>query len=189
MGKSLPITVLNTLLLTVLIATALERNSLWSDSTALFTDVVAKSPDKARPLFQLGRGLKQEGKWEQAIAAYIMFIQIETDIGHIADAYNNLGRIFEQTGRTSDAQKAYEHSVRLDPHNSIAYNNLGLIYLAQNDVKRAIQQFRSAIFYNPSYAKAHANLGKALMAQGSFAEAGEEDNAARSLGLSMQSQP
>jgi len=44
-----------------------ERNTIWSNAVSLWSDVVKKSPQKARPHNNLGNGLKDQGKAETGL--------------------------------------------------------------------------------------------------------------------------
>ena len=65
--------------------------------------------------------LAMQGRWQEAIKINKSLIEMFPDD---VDAYNRLGRAYMETGIFSEARKAYEQSLKLDPYNTIAKKNL-----------------------------------------------------------------
>ncbi len=65
--------------------------------------------------------LAMQGKWQEAIVTNKSIINVFPED---VDAYNRLGRAYMETGEYVQAQKAYEHSLRIDAYNAIAKKNL-----------------------------------------------------------------
>jgi len=65
--------------------------------------------------------LAMQGKWQDAIGINKSILDTVPDD---VDAYNRLGRAYMETGVLSEAKKAYEQAIKLDPYNSIAKKNL-----------------------------------------------------------------
>ncbi len=65
--------------------------------------------------------LAMQGKWQEAIDINKTILEVFPDD---VDALNRLGRAYMETGEYPQAQKAYEHSLRLDAYNAIAKKNL-----------------------------------------------------------------
>jgi len=62
-----------------------------------------------------------QGRWEDAIEANRTILSLCPDD---AESYNRLGKAYMEMGRYTEAQQAYEQTLRLDPINSIARKNL-----------------------------------------------------------------
>ncbi len=64
--------------------------------------------------------LAMQGRWRDAIDANKDIINAGADV----DAYNRLGRAYMEIGEYTQARDAYNHTVELDPLNTIARKNL-----------------------------------------------------------------
>ena len=80
-------------------------------------------------------------------------------------ALHALGCLDSDAGRTDEAARAFEETIRLAPDYPEARNNLGLMRARQGRMDDAIRQYRAALALDPSLADAHNNLGFALAAQ------------------------
>ncbi|MGB3205657.1 MAG: tetratricopeptide repeat protein [Crinalium sp.] len=86
------------------------------------------------------------------------------------DAYNNLGNLLKAAGDLTNARKAYEIALQIDPNFTIGYYNLGMTLRAMGFFEDAIAVYRKAIAINPNYAEAYQNLGVVLLQSGNVAE-------------------
>jgi tetratricopeptide (TPR) repeat protein len=101
---------------------------------------------------------------------------------HYANAHNNLGIVFRQSGRFREAEEAFLRVLDLAPDNACAHTNLGRIYEALNLHDAALAAHRRAIECQPELIDSHANLGVCLMSLGRFDEAASAFETALSLG-------
>jgi len=65
--------------------------------------------------------LALQGKWADAIAANQNILAL---FPSDAEAYNRLGKAYTELGKYNEARDSYEHSLQIDPGNSIAVKNL-----------------------------------------------------------------
>jgi CHAT domain-containing protein/tetratricopeptide (TPR) repeat protein len=72
----------------------------------------------------LGRALGNQGKHEEAIAAYELAIEINPTLG---TTHNNLGNSLRSLERLEEAAEAYRRAIELTPTLVVAYNNLGFV--------------------------------------------------------------
>jgi len=86
-------------------------------------------------------------------------------------AYNNLGNVRLNQGRTEQAIVLFRESLRINPNNAKAQRNLGLAFFRQGRVEEAISHYYEALRINPAYANARLDLGNALLQQGRTEEA------------------
>jgi tetratricopeptide (TPR) repeat protein len=98
------------------------RNSIWSDEVTLWTDCVEKSPEKARPHYNLGTVIGRQGKLKEAMRHYTEALRIEPD--H-AEAHVNLGNALAAQGRLKEAMSHFSEALRIKPRFAEAHNNLG----------------------------------------------------------------
>lgn len=83
----------------------------------------------------------------------------------------NLGVVYQEKGRFTEAIDAYTNALRLKPDYPEAHNNLGWILFQQGHAKEASIHFQEAIRNRPDYSAAHTNLGIALAKQGKLEKA------------------
>lgn len=108
------------------------------------------------------------GNPEQAISCWHKALQINPNY---ADAYYNLGNLFNELKQFKEAEAPYRQALRIKPDYAEAYNNLGVIL---NEIKRfpeARAAYRKALRLKPDYPEAHNNLGVVLNTMQAFEEA------------------
>ncbi|MDX2499974.1 MAG: tetratricopeptide repeat protein [Deltaproteobacteria bacterium] len=145
-----------------------ERNAIWSNAVALWSDTVKKSPQKVRPHNNLGNALKRQGKIEEAIEHFNRALQINPGY---AKAHNNLGTALAKQGKTDEAIKHFGFALYIDPNYAAAHSNIGVALASRDEFEKAIVHFKTALRLKPDYAKVHSNLGAALVHQGKLHEA------------------
>jgi tetratricopeptide (TPR) repeat protein len=163
-----------------------ERNQIWQDEVTLWRDCVVKSPQKARPHYNLGTSLSAEGKTSKAIHHYLEAIRLKPNY---AEAYSNLGVDLMNQGNIQEAILRYlgfallnlsefdeailhfTEALRINPEYAKAHYNWGLALANQSKHKEAIPHFTKALRLNPEDSKSHNNLGAALFRDGKFDEA------------------
>ncbi|MBF0457152.1 MAG: tetratricopeptide repeat protein [Nitrospirae bacterium] len=141
-------------------ALTLMRNNVWSDRVALWEDTVRKSPNKARPHYNLGYDYLRQGRVADASREFQTAILLKPDF---ADAYNNLGDIYASQGRLDAAIDVFKKAVEADPFFAVAYNNMGTIYDERGQFDEAAADYRAAIKLKPDYIDARLNLGNLLI--------------------------
>ncbi len=156
-----------TLLLAV---TTLRRNVIYESTINLWSDAVAKSPDKARPHFNLANSLFQADRLDEAIAHYERALEIGTDP---ARAHNNLGIALMQRERVDEARRHFASAVEIAPQFYHASNNLGTALKKLGRRAEAVEAFRRAIELRPDFHEGRFNLGSTLIQLEQHDEAAE----------------
>jgi tetratricopeptide (TPR) repeat protein len=128
----------------------------------------APPTDPARAQNVRGIALAQEGKWDEAIAAFREAIRLRPDY---ADAMNNLGNIFYFQKKLDDAVACYKDVIRVAPDHAGAYSNLGEVVRQQGNLADAVTYCERAVQLRPDFAQARVHLGLALSANERFEEA------------------
>jgi len=85
---------------------------------------------------------------------------IATDASYAA-AYDIAGAAHTKLGQADLAAKAFQTSLRFDPHDSTAYANLGLLALAAGDKAAARNYFAEALWLTPEDRTARDGLARA----------------------------
>ena len=161
------------LLIVIIVAVTLsvaayKRNLVWSDEYTLWTDVVAKSPNKARPHNNLGLAYNAQQRIDDAIKEFQTAIEKEPNY---AQAHNNLGGIYAKKKHIDRAIQGYLQALRIKPKFPEAHYNLGKAYADQGRIDEAIKEYLVALQQRPNYAGAHNNLGLVYVAKGRLNDA------------------
>lgn len=97
-------------------------------------------------------------------------------VGELKNEYHrrvlqNTGLVLLNQGRFSEAFKAFDQSIRLDPTDARAWNLKGIALMAMSRCEEAIRCFDVAIALDPLFAAAWNNKAEALYATGNYDEA------------------
>ncbi len=113
-----------------------QRNSAWKDDITLWSDVVQKSPLKARVYDQLGLAYHKAGDQDKAILQYSTGLSLNL---FYADLHNNIGISYFDKGIVDEAIQHFRHAIEIDPEHGDAHYNLGIAYGSKglNDLANA----------------------------------------------------
>ena len=111
-----------TLLAAMLSVSTYQRNHIWGDPVRLWQDVVAKSPNKARPINNLGKALEGVGRRDEAFRAFSRAITLEP--GYYK-AYYNLADLYLVSDQPEKALLLLQTAIRLNPDFTEAYVSAG----------------------------------------------------------------
>jgi len=139
-----------------------ERNIVWQDELALWTDCSRKSPNKARPYTNMGKALIDIERYDEALSNFLKAIQKNPNS---QEAQYNLGVLYEKQGDPNKSIEQFRKTLQINPNFVKAHNNLGVWLLKQNQTEEAIIHFQKALKIDPDLAAAHVNLGLALSEQ------------------------
>jgi tetratricopeptide (TPR) repeat protein len=154
------------LFLSLLVAYGLatfERNFVWTSGLTLWSDMVKKSFQKARPHYNLGHSYADNGDYGRAITEYRMAISLSPNF---VDAHNSLGVAYYNKGLHAKAIQKYEDALKINKNCFRAYYNLGVIHLRQGLIDRAISENLMVLKLRPSHWEARFNLATAYGRKG-----------------------
>lgn len=147
-----------------------QRNILWADNVAIWSDAVAKSGGKDRTYNNLGYWLNQAGRYEEAVAVLQKGLELHPDY---VKMYMNLGIALSGLNRLNEAIAANREALELTPDNPKIANNLATLYLRQGMVPEGHALLLKALEINPKYGTAYYNLGCLMAQEGRLDEARE----------------
>ena len=145
-----------------------RRTNSRSRRTSDSADAQAANRIVLSAAVNLGISLYDQGKLDEAVAAYRQAIQLEPT--H-ALAHCNLGNALRKQGKLTEAVAAYHKAIRIKPDFAEAYSNLGVAFYDQRKLDKAIAAYRKAIALKPDFAEAHNNLGLAFTQLGHLSDA------------------
>lgn len=183
---------LATAALLVVVGASLVRLSArvpeWRDDLALFSSVVAVTPDNAQAHNNLANALAKRGQREQARLHCLRALAIYPDypnpligLGNIAldsgapeqalpflqraaarwpqsDAPLSLGDAYMALGRLADAQHAYLTGWRASPTRALYLTSLGNVAIRMGQPEQAVQAWQEALRIDPGQMGAVASL-------------------------------
>ena len=106
----------------------------------------------------IGRMLGRKGSdTTQVVAEFNEALRLRPEY---AEAHNNLGLVFAQTGDDEKASSEFREAVRIRPEYADAHANLGAVLLL-SDVEQAIGELEKAVSIDPTLINAQFNLAEA----------------------------
>lgn len=113
--------------------------------------------------FQRGLDLEQSSApVEEIIQAYEKAIELDPKS---AGALVNLGTIYFNARKWTEAEQYYLKALEVDPSYALAHFDLANLYDERANREKALEHYESALRISPNYADAHYNI--ALLYQGS----------------------
>jgi tetratricopeptide (TPR) repeat protein len=127
----IPVAAACSVLLLVLCAATVLRNQVWQDEVRLWSDVISKSPSKARPYNSLATLYFNRRQFDKALEVARSGRQM-VEIPSAQRAFQQMiGQIYIQMRRYDEAIATFRETVDADDKRvrSAAYNNIGIAYL------------------------------------------------------------
>jgi tetratricopeptide (TPR) repeat protein len=140
-----------------------------------YARAVQATPNDADAHFYLGLALAQEGKANEAIAAFGEAIRLQPE--H-AKAHQSLALTLKTQNRLDEAIAAYRRYLELEPSDANSLADLGAMLGRKGETDEAIALFRKALVVDANNFPAHVNMATALTSQGKVDEAIEHMRAA-----------
>lgn len=145
-----------------------RQANLYVDEERLWRDNLAKNPRAWVAHHNLGTVLAQEGRHEEAAAAFAAALDLMPDYG---DAHVHLANVLDELGRTEEARKHYEHALRVKRPDSSLHYNIAVMLEKSGDLDGAAEHAKAAVDLRPDDAALHRYRAAILERAGRSAEA------------------
>lgn len=145
------------LLIGVYSVLAYQRNNVWKDELSLWSDVILKSPNKARGYINRGYAYGNMKQWDKAIPDFSKANEINPK--YHAAAYYNLGIAYWALGEKEESMKNYSTAIEVNPKYADAYYGRGVCYYYLNEYDKAIADYTKAIAIIPKFESVYFNRG------------------------------
>lgn len=155
-----------------------ERNKVWENEITLWTDVIEKSPHKARCYNNRGDDFMEEGKLSEAMDDFNKALEIYPGF---AMAYYNRANVYKKQEKFQESIADYTKAIELWPDLHKAYSNRGNIYKMINRLEEAVTDYSYAIKLDPNYFMAYNNRASVYIMQHKIPEAIQDLNQSISL--------
>jgi len=139
--------------------TVLKGTGEYNRAVEEFKEAIAIDPTNDDAIRELAESLQQQGKTQDAEAAYEQAIHLRPQSWL---AYDRIGIFYDSLGRYSEAANAFRKVIQLAPDGHQGYNNLGGMELAQGRYEEAIPLLLRSAEVRPT-STAYSNLGAAYV--------------------------
>ncbi|MBF0533121.1 MAG: tetratricopeptide repeat protein [Candidatus Omnitrophica bacterium] len=142
----------------VLILTILtwQRNLVWQNDVTLWTDVIAKAPQKFRAYVNLANAYINAKNFPEAEKAFNAALRLNPAQYKI---YFNRGVMYERLQDYDRALADYTTTILLNPQYAKAYASRGLVYKIKGELQNALVDYNKALVIDPKMAKVYSNRG------------------------------
>jgi len=140
----------------VLTLTSYTRNRIWHDAMTSWWDTAMKSPNKARPNYELGLAYAKKSDFANAQTYLAKAKQLDASFFKKAMAPEDVLRAMNGPDQ---AIAEYKRLLETNPGQPQMHNRLGAAYYEKGQLVEAKAEFLEAIRLNPAFAEAHSNLG------------------------------
>ncbi len=139
-------------LIPVMLAGTISRNTVWHDEKTLWTDVARKSPGKGRSW--LGMASAYWGDPAKAAEYLRNGLAVDPDNEQLHTYY---GIYLLSVNQPSEALAQFQNAMALRP-NADRWNNIGAAYFRMNNIPESLRSFERALQLDPCNFNAHRNL-------------------------------
>ena len=127
-------------------ASELLRAGEYKKAGEILERIVAKKPNEARALINLGIAYKNQGQLIKAIDVYKKAIKLNYKT---FAAYNNLANVYLEQNEFDLAKNSFLKAIELKPDYAEGYGNLGVYYQTKGNKALAKRYYKKAIVLNP----------------------------------------
>jgi tetratricopeptide (TPR) repeat protein/peroxiredoxin len=136
------------------------QRGYFDQAASSFQQALRDDPSSAEALYGLGSSYLSQQKIADARDCFERATKLKASYpGTLANAWNNLGLLATQEGRTGEAIRCFQEAARLSPDNLIALNNLGSAYRSQKNWDAARRTFEHALEVSPENPESNYGLG------------------------------
>ena len=146
----------------------LERNKVWQDKITFWQDCVNKSPDKARPHFNLGAAYAGVDQEQAAMKHYRRALELDP---LYTEVHNNIGNLYAKKGQVDEAIREYEMALKGRPDFYKAHHNIAIALMDLKRYDQAATHLAEVIRLKPDSELAYLNLGKIYEEEANTAKA------------------
>jgi tetratricopeptide (TPR) repeat protein len=129
--------------------------------------------EKPAGQYRLGCWHDKYDRFADAVIALEKAANIDPDFASRPELNRRLGELYFRLQRHSEAIKAYERVLEIQPANESAIWGLALAYVAEGYIEEAIASFKQHTQLKPESAESHSGLGMALAMAKRYPEAVE----------------
>ena len=160
------------------------QREYYDQAESFFVTALRDDPASAEGLYGLGSVYLKQNKnngardcFERATRAHASFPET------LPNAWNNLGLLATQEGRTADAIPLFQQALKISPNHIVALDNLANAYRQQKAWNEARQVLEHALSVSPQNAEANYSMGMV------YAQTNDEQHAYEYLQKALDVRP
>ena len=142
-------------IVTIYGAATIQRNRVWHDEYALWTDTVKKSPTSYLVRNNTGRALAMRGDFSGALEHFRISVELEP---RFRESHINLANTYDMLGMSGEARSVYKDIIRSFPGTYGARYNLGVSYERAGRFKEALREYELALEEKPGFVPARRGV-------------------------------
>jgi len=142
------------LLIPAMLVGTIWRNTEWHDEKSFWTDIVEKSPNKARAYLGLARAYQSDDPVRNR-EALEHGLQIDPSMPELQDNY---GIALMAANQPAEALKHFERAMELTHPSADHFNNIGAAYFNMNEFDKSRDSYRRALELDACSYNARRNL-------------------------------
>jgi len=149
-------------------AVQLLREGEYKKAQRILEAIVARKPNEARALINLGIAYKNQGQLTKAIDVYQKAIKLNYKT---FAAYNNLANAYLEQNEFNLAKNSFLKAIELKPDYAEGYGNLGVYYQTKGNKTLAKRYYKKALALNPDLFDATYNFTSILASEKNYKKA------------------
>jgi tetratricopeptide (TPR) repeat protein len=134
------------LLVLTLSVSTFQRNKVWKDDIALFSNVLKHNPNVLEALNNRGNAYNYKGRFDLALADFNRGIELQPNYKNF---YNNRAQSYFQMDSLDLALHDLDMAIKLDPRYLDAFLNKGRVLVAMEDYTHAVWVYSRALEMAP----------------------------------------
>ena len=142
------------------------------EAKELYRQVQQADPENTGSLLGLARISWIQGRPDEAIAKLKEVIKISPGTAGPM-AYNQIGGIHLEEGRSQEAWKAFQAALKIDSKNTVAHYNLAVALIAAGKRDEAMKHLQLTLKFNPSALPAMVRLAECYLEKGNLRQAAD----------------
>ena len=132
----------------------------------IYRQLIDKYPKQPKAWMWLAQLLAEQQHLEESIQCYQTATKLLFEDTEVSDAYKNIGNLYSQQERYSEALEAFQKAVEHNPLNAEAYFSIGAISEYLNNLNQAVEMYTKTIEKDPKYTDAYLALGRIFKQKG-----------------------
>lgn len=148
------------LVVVIFAVSTFQRNKVWKDDIALYSNVLKNNPNVPEALNNRGNAYNYKGRFDLALEDFNKGIEIQP---YYKNFYNNRAQSYYQLDSLELAIKDLDMAIKLDPRYLDAYLNKGRVLVSMKDYEHAAWVYSKAIEMYPYRARLYLARAEAYL--------------------------
>ena len=131
---------------------------VYENEIALFSHIIEGNPTAHSANYNLGIALMEQGRLQEAEAAYLVEVERTPEETKYLEAVRHLASVYFGDRDYEGARRLYQYSAEVDPTDADTHQNLGSALAQLGRYQEALLSFQRALELDPELEMARANM-------------------------------